>query len=175
MRFAFTPVRASLQSPLGTMTLAAHRDALVGVWFDGQRHQPDSEHWPSSSTEPVLRAAAHQLQQYFARERIVFDLPLDWSSGTAFQQQVWRQLLGIAAGGTLSYSTLAQQLGHAMAARAVAGAIARNPLCVVLPCHRVLGARGALTGYAGGVERKAALLQLEASYMQNAKLHYSSR
>ncbi len=161
MRFQFTPVRCALHGPLGPMTLAVHQDTLVGVWFDGQRHMPDTSGWPSSSTHPVLRAATEQLQQYFAKERATFNLPLGLSSGTAFQQRVWLELLRIATGTTVSYGALGLVLGQTSAVRAVAGAVGRNPLSVVVPCHRVIGANGALTGYAGGLERKAALLKIE--------------
>jgi methylated-DNA-[protein]-cysteine S-methyltransferase len=143
------------------MTLAARDNALVGAWFEGQRHQPDPSGWPQDDTHPVLRAAATQLQQYFAGERTQFDLPLALDSGTVFQQKVWRALLEITLGSTLSYGAVSQVIGQPSAVRAVAAAIGRNPLSIVVPCHRVLGANGALTGYAGGLDRKAALLQLE--------------
>lgn len=145
------------------MALAAHQDALVGVWFDGQSHLPDMQSWPTSQTDPVLQAAATQLHEYFAKKRSVFDLPLYLGSGTPFQQRVWQGLLGIAPGSTTSYSALSEQLGRPSAVRAVAAAIGRNPLSIVVPCHRVVGAKGALTSYAGGLERKAALLQLEGT------------
>lgn len=163
MKFHFTPVRCALLGPLGPMTLAAHDDALVGVWFDSQSHLPDMHAWPTSQTKPVLQAAATQLHEYFAKKRTVFDLPLHLGSGTAFQQRVWQGLRGIAPGRTTSYSALSEQLGQPSAVRAVAAAIGRNPLSIVVPCHRVVGAKGALTGYAGGLERKAALLQLESA------------
>ena len=161
MKFATQPVRCALHGPLGAMTLAARDNALVGVWFDGQRHQPDPSNWQQDDTHPVLRAAATQLQQYFAGERHRFELPLALDSGTVFQQKVWRALLEIASGSTLSYGAVSQVIGQPSAVRAVAAAIGRNPLSIVVPCHRVVGANGALTGYAGGLDRKAALLQLE--------------
>lgn len=162
MKYAIQPVRSTLHSPLGAMTLAARDNALVGVWFDGQRHQPDPSNWQQEDAHPVLRAALEQLQQYFAGERHRFELPLALDSGTVFQQKVWRALLEIASGTTLSYGAVSQAIGQASAVRAVAAAIGRNPLSIVVPCHRVLGANGALTGYAGGLDRKAALLQLES-------------
>ena len=161
MKFATQPVRCALHGPLGAMTLAARDNALVGVWFDGQRHQPDPSNWQPDDTHPVLRAALEQLQQYFAGERHRFELPLALDSGTVFQQKVWHALLEIQSGVTLSYGAVSQAIGQASAVRAVAAAIGRNPLSIVVPCHRVLGANGALTGYAGGLDRKAALLQLE--------------
>lgn len=162
MKIPAAAVRCTLHSPMGNLTLAAHEDALVGVWFDGQKHQPDPTGWRVAATHPVLCAAAEQLRQYFAGERRHFDLPLSLAGGTEFQQRVWRRLLDIAPGTTTSYGALSQQLGQPSAVRAVAAAIGRNPISIVVPCHRVLGATGALTGYAGGLQRKAALLQLES-------------
>jgi methylated-DNA-[protein]-cysteine S-methyltransferase len=143
------------------MTLAAHEDALVGVWFNGQRHQPDTSGWPTTSTDSVLRAATEQLQQYFAKERRHFELPVGMGSGSLFQQRVWQALRVIAPGQTMAYGQLSQHLGLPTAVRAVAAAIGRNPLSIVVPCHRVVGAKGALTGYAGGLPRKASLLKQE--------------
>jgi methylated-DNA-[protein]-cysteine S-methyltransferase len=162
MKFTTTAVRSILPSPLGTIVMAATDTALVGLWFDGQRHQPDPSAWPLVQKHAVLDAAIEQLQQYFAGERRKFDLPLDLSSGTVFQQQVWAQLQAIDSGSTLSYSQLSHRLGNPKAVRAVGAAVGRNPISIVVPCHRVLGADGALTGYAGGLDRKTALLQLES-------------
>lgn len=148
-------------SPLGTMLLAATDRGLAGVWFEGQRHGPDSRGWREDAQHPVLRAAVAQLTAYFAGERTTFDLPLDLRAGTAFQQSVWDALLAIPRGGTTSYGELARRLGKPQAARAIGAAVGRNPVSVVVPCHRVLGTDGTLTGYAGGLERKTALLQLE--------------
>ena len=110
-----------------------------------------------------LRAAARQLAQYLAGTRQAFDLPLDLSGGTPFQQAVWRALLAIPSGATTSYGALARALGSPTAVRAVGAAVGRNPISIVVPCHRVLGAGGALTGYAGGLARKQALLRLEGA------------
>ena len=118
--------------------------------------------WNVRNDHPVLRETAQQLLAYFAGQRTAFDLPLDLSTGTPFQRAVWQALLAIEAGHTLSYGALAQRLNAPSAVRAVAAAVGRNPLSIVVPCHRVLGARGELTGYAGGLPRKQALLQLEA-------------
>jgi methylated-DNA-[protein]-cysteine S-methyltransferase len=103
------------------------------------------------------------LQEYFAGKRQRFDLPLDLDQGTAFQQQVWRGLLEIPCGSTMAYGSLGTRIGRAAAVRAVGAAVGRNPISIVVPCHRVVGANGSLTGYAGGLERKTALLQLEQS------------
>lgn len=150
-------------SPMGEMLLAATDRGLCGVWFVGQRHGPDSTGWREDPQHPVLREAIAQLRAYFAGERTHFDLPLDLQFGTAFQQSVWQALLAIPAGGTTSYAELGRRLGRPQAARAVGAAVGRNPMSIVVPCHRVLGTDGTLTGYAGGLERKTALLQLEGA------------
>lgn len=152
-------------SPLGRMLLAATDLGLAGVWFEGQKHGPDPSGWPEDPAHPVLAEAAAQLRAYFAGERDGFDLPLDLQAGTPFQQSVWNALRAIPNGGTTSYAQLARGLGRAQAARAIGAAVGRNPLSVVVPCHRVLGTGGALTGYAGGLERKTALLRLEGALM----------
>lgn len=155
------PALSHFDSPLGPMTLAASSHGLCGVWFDGQKHQSDTRTWPQDPSHPVLLKAQTQLAEYFAGQRSVFDLSLDLGDGTDFQQRVWHALLTIAPGATTSYGALARRIDRPLAVRAVAAAIGRNPISIVVPCHRVLGAGGALTGYAGGLDRKAALLQLE--------------
>lgn len=154
-------VRTLFDSPLGTMTLAASSQGLCGAWFDGQKHQSDPSTWPHDASHPVLLQAQAQLSNYFAGQRSVFDMPLDLGAGTPFQQTVWRGLLHIAPGATTTYGELARRAARPLAVRAVAAAIGRNPISIIVPCHRVLGADGALTGYAGGLDRKATLLQLE--------------
>jgi methylated-DNA-[protein]-cysteine S-methyltransferase len=109
----------------------------------------------------VLQAACTQLTAYFAAQAARFDLPLDLSLGTPFQQSVWERLRAIPYGVTQSYGEIARYLGQPSASRAVGAAVGRNPLSIIVPCHRVVGSNGALTGYAGGLERKIALLQLE--------------
>jgi methylated-DNA-[protein]-cysteine S-methyltransferase len=151
--------------PLGSMLLAASDDGLAGIWFDGQRHGPQAPTWPVVATHPVLDEAVRQLEAYFDGKRAHFDLPLDLRHGTPFQQSVWQALLGIPSGQTTSYAALGRQLGRPTAARAVGAAVGRNPLSIVVPCHRVLGTAGALTGYAGGLHRKTALLRLEGALM----------
>lgn len=152
-------------SPLGRMLLAASDGGLAGVWFDGQRHGPDSQDWPHDPEHPVLRQATAQLAEYFAGQRQRFELPLDLQAGTPFQQSVWGALQAIPPGGVTSYAELARRLGRPQAARAIGAAVGRNPVSIVVPCHRVLGTGGALTGYAGGLERKTALLRLEGALM----------
>ena len=161
MKFPPDTVQARYASPLGPMILAAHGQHLCGVWFEGQRHQPDTSAWPQDPTKPVLQQAMTQLTEYFAGRRQVFDLPLDLDRGTTFQQTVWRALRAIACGERTSYAALSAAIGKPRAVRAVGGAVGRNPLSIVVPCHRVLGAQGELTGYAGGLDRKLSLLQLE--------------
>jgi methylated-DNA-[protein]-cysteine S-methyltransferase len=166
---ACTPVRCRYDSPLGPMTLAATDKGLAGVWFDGQKHMPATRDWLDQPEHPVLQQAQRELTQYFAGQRQTFGLPLDLHHGTVFQQQVWKGLLDIPAGQTISYGTLGARIGRAAAVRAVGAAIGRNPISIIVPCHRVLGANGSLTGYAGGLERKTALLQLENSTQQTMK------
>lgn len=164
-------VQTTYDSPLGRVILAASGEGLVGVWFDDQRHLPDFSHWPQAPAHKVLEIAKAQLSDYFSGDRTKFDLPLDLNSGTNFQQSVWRALLTIPPGATSSYGAMSALLGNPKAVRAVGGAIGRNPLSIIVPCHRVLGSDGTLTGYAGGLARKTALLQLEgATCSANAKL-----
>ena len=153
-------VQTRTNTPLGPVRLAASPTGLCGLWFEGQRHEPAMA-WPDAPDHPVLQEAARQLQQYLRGERTGFNLPLDLSGGTPFQQDVWRALLAMAHGATTSYGALSAQLGRPHAVRAVGAAVGRNPISVIVPCHRVLGADGSLTGYAGGLDRKTALLTLE--------------
>jgi methylated-DNA-[protein]-cysteine S-methyltransferase len=154
-------VAARHASALGDILLAASPRGLAGLWFNGQKHQPDSARWPLQASHPVLVEAMRQLDEYFAGRRTQFDLPLDLQAGTPFQQGVWRALLAIPHGAHCTYGALARRIDAVRAVRAVGAAVGRNPLSIVVPCHRVLGSGGALTGYAGGLERKTALLRLE--------------
>jgi methylated-DNA-[protein]-cysteine S-methyltransferase len=151
------------ESPLGAMLVAASDNGVAGVWFVGQRHGPDSSGWREDPQHPVLREAVAQLRAYFAGERTQFNLPLDLDAGTPFQRSVWGALRGIPRGATTSYAQIARQLGRPQAARAIGAAVGRNPVSIVVPCHRVLGTGGSLTGYAGGLDRKTALLRLEGA------------
>lgn len=167
MLFPLHTVQTLCPTALGTVHLAATPQGLCGLWFHDQRHRPaqltGAAAWPLAPEHPVLRAAGEQLPQWLSGARQSFDLPLDLSGGTPFQQRVWQALLAIGWGETRSYSQLAQAIGAPAAVRAVGAAVGRNPISLVVPCHRVLGAGGALTGYAGGLERKRALLALEAA------------
>ena len=170
MKFDPSIVQTTFHSPLGSMTLAATDAGLAGVWFSGQCHLPPelstSSSWPQNAKHPILIKTAEQLTQYFARARQAFDLPLDLSGGTPFQQSVWQALLGIAPGHTTSYGNISKCIANPAAVRAVGAAVGRNPISIIVPCHRVLGADGSLTGYAGGLERKTALLKLEQALPQ---------
>ncbi len=152
-----------IDSPLGPMLLAASSVGLAGAWFIGQRHFPDPRHWRHDPQHPMLRSAAGQLRAFMAGQRNTFDVPLDLKFGTAFQQSVWRALLQIPAGATSTYGAISAQIGKPTAVRAVGAAVGRNPISIIVPCHRVVGSTGALTGYAGGLDRKASLLALESA------------
>jgi methylated-DNA-[protein]-cysteine S-methyltransferase len=151
-----------IETPLGGITMAATDEGLAGVWFDQQRHWPDTTGWQTRDDHPALVEASAQLRDYFAGKRDTFDVKLDLSHGTAFQQSVWQALLAIPAGKTMTYGALSANVGNPSAVRAVGAAVGRNPISVIVPCHRVLGADGSLTGYAGGLHRKTALLELES-------------
>ena len=171
MKFDPSIVQTRHQSPLGMMLLAATHSGLAGVWFEGQRHMPialtSPRSWPLDATHPVLIKTMQQLSEYFAGQRQKFDLPLDLSGGTAFQQAVWQALLTIKPGQTSSYGNVSKTMGNAAAVRAVGAAVGRNPISIIVPCHRVLGSDGSLTGYAGGLDRKTALLRLEGAHAGN--------
>ena len=163
MNFSDALLCTTVPSPLGLIVLAATDEALVGLWFDGQRHQPDASRWRQAAEHPLMAQASDQLSDYLAGRRKQFELPLSLVGGSAFEQAVWLALQDIPRGGTCSYSALAAAIGRPKAARAVGAAVGRNPLGIIVPCHRVLGTGGALTGYAGGLARKVALLQLEGA------------
>jgi methylated-DNA-[protein]-cysteine S-methyltransferase len=165
MKFDNNIVQTTYQSPLGKVIVAATAKGLAGLWFEGQRHFPteggEPRVWPEDKNHPVLRQAIGQLEESFAGKRESFDLPLDLVNGTPFQQSVWKALLAIPQGATSSYGELSQRIGKPAAVRAVGAAVGRNPVSVIVPCHRVLGSDGSLTGYAGGLDKKTALLRLE--------------
>lgn len=159
-----TPSTLRIDSPLGPITLAASTHGLCGVWFDGQQHGPTDaqrQKWAQDEHHPVLQSAAAHVMACLGGPSQPWKGPLDLSAGTAFQQSVWRALLRIPVGQSQSYGELARQLGKPQAARAVGAAVGRNPVSIIVPCHRVLGGAGQLTGYAGGLWRKQALLHLE--------------
>jgi len=150
-----------MQSPLGEIVLASDGKTLTGAWFDGQRHQPPiGPAWQRRHDLPGLHRAAAELAEYFAGERTCFALPLA-PVGTPFQRDVWTAIANVPYGETIAYRELAARVGRPESIRAAGAATGRNPLSIIVPCHRIVGADGALTGYAGGLARKRALLALE--------------
>lgn len=150
-----------MASPVGLLTLAAKGDKLTAIlWeceIDGRVPLGDMVEDPSF---PILLKTEQQLNEYFAGERTCFELELDFT-GTEFQKEVWAALLEIPFGETRSYGDIARRIGRPKAVRAVGAANGRNPISIVAPCHRVIGASGKLTGFAGGLDNKALLLKLE--------------
>ncbi len=151
--------QARLSTPLGMMTAAATSDGLAGLWFDGDTHHPGPLDAPTDPSQRWIAAAATALAAYF-EGKPVEPVPLDLH-GTPFQRAVWQALRELRPGTTTTYSAIAQRIGAPSAVRAVGAAIGRNPVSILVPCHRVLGRDGSLTGYAGGLDRKRALLRLE--------------
>ena len=151
-------------APIGTLTLASDGAAITCLQFASYRGEPVTceAGWVEDASVPVLREAVEQLGEYFAGTRTSFDLPLR-PTGTTFQKSVWAALCQIPFGQTISYGELARRVGNPSASRAVGMANGRNPIAIVIPCHRVIGANGSLTGFGGGVEVKRMLLELEGS------------
>ena len=154
------------ESPLGTILLSGDGEALTGLWFLGQKYEGAGlpENAPTDEGLPVFETARAWLRAYFAGEALP-ELPPLRPAGTDFQKAVWQRLLAIPYGERRTYGGLAGELetilGRRTSARAVGSAVGRNPISLMIPCHRVVGSCGSLTGYAGGVERKAFLLALE--------------
>ncbi len=185
MQFQPQTMQTQWRGPLGPMLLAVSPAGLAGLWFTDQKHLPVSSLWPVLRAKPPVHQGmplaqtqaqsypAHaqqmawaqqscsELAEYFAGTRSAFSMPLDISGGTAFQQAVWQGLLAIPCGEITSYGALAAAIGKPAAVRALGAAVGHNPLSIIVPCHRVIGADGSLTGYAGGLARKTALLQHE--------------
>ena len=149
------------ETPQGTMLITATGKGLAGVYFKGQKHFPKKREWQRDARHPVLRQARRELTEYFAGRRKRFDVALD-PRGTVFQRSIWKTIAKVGYGETLTYGELAQRAGFPGSARAAGAATGRNPLSVIVPCHRIMGANGSLTGYAGGLSRKRALLELES-------------
>lgn len=150
-----------IDSPLGKLLLRGKSDVLTGVYMENHRRGPaDSD--SVTRDDARFADARTQFAEYFAGRRVAFDLPLDRTAGTPFQRQVWQALLEIPYGETITYGELARRIGQPAAVRAVGLANGSNPLSVVVPCHRVIGAGGRLVGYGGGLDRKRLLLDLEA-------------
>lgn len=159
-----------MESPVGELLLTADDKALTGIYFEGGHDRPavDGES-EERANHPVLKAARRQLEEYFAGRRKTFELPLA-PQGTAFQRRVWKALASIPYGETQSYGEIARRIGSPKAVRAVGAANGANPIPVVLPCHRVIGANGSLTGYGGGLPRKQKLLALEQEPEQRRRV-----
>lgn len=150
-----------IESPVGPLVIAADDTGLRHIEFHQNRHPASRDDWRGGDND-VLQAAEAQLHEYFAGTRTCFELPLT-PHGTPFQLSVWHELARIPYGATMSYAELAQRVGKPTATRAVGAANGRNPLPIVLPCHRVIGADGALTGFGGGLPVKEYLLRLEGA------------
>jgi methylated-DNA-[protein]-cysteine S-methyltransferase len=151
---------STTSSPVGDLTLVGDGEALSGLYMTDHRHRPPLPQ-DARRDDPAFEDARRQLGEYFAGERTRFSLPLRME-GTDFQRAVWRGLLDIEYGETISYGELAHRIGRPGASRAVGLANGRNPVSIVVPCHRVIGSAGSLTGYGGGMERKRFLLDLES-------------
>lgn len=147
------------ESPLGTVTLQANDEGLLGLWFEIYTTKPE-ELGVRDDGFPIFELVTDQLNLYFSGEVIQFSVPIA-AKGTPFQQSVWQALTTIPYGETWSYAQLADAIGNPKAVRAVGLANGKNPVSVIVPCHRVIGKNGKLTGYAGGVERKQRLLAIE--------------
>jgi methylated-DNA-[protein]-cysteine S-methyltransferase len=173
-RLRMTTHAITFESPLGPLLLLKGARGLEGVYFDLHRGSAVRPPAPLADDRSFFARETAQLEEYFAGERTVFDLELA-AEGTAFQKEVWRALTRIPYGTTLSYGELAAALGRPGAARAVGAANARNPLSIVVPCHRVIGRDGSLTGYAGGEQKKERLLALERGGATHAFPAWASR
>jgi len=159
-------VYSYIDSPLGRVLLTSDGDSLTGLHLEGQKHEPQPDNdWTRDDALLLFAATATQLAEYFAGTRSSFDLPVA-PMGTPFQQEVWRLLQEIPYGARISYGDIAREMGRPQAARAVGAAVGRNPVSIIVPCHRVVGSDGSLTGYAGGLERKTTLLELERRHTQ---------
>lgn len=151
------------ESPYGRMLLVASDDGLAGVYFDSQKYHPQlASAWRHDAENARLRQAKQELAEYFAGERKRFEVALA-PEGTPFQRRVWQAISTVEFGTMISYGELARRAGCPESPRAAGAATGRNPLTIIVPCHRIVGANGSLTGYAGGLERKRALLALESA------------
>lgn len=157
-----TTRHTTIDSALGRLALTARGGLLTGVFFEGHWHLPPPEIFGAAvaAEDPLFRQAAAELGEYLRGERTVFGLPFK-ASGNPFQERVWARLQGIPYGETVTYGQLATELGDRNLSQAVGSAVGRNPLSIVIPCHRVVGHDGRLTGYAGGLDNKRFLLELE--------------
>ena len=155
---------AVVESPLGPLLLESDGRALTALWLPGSSSRHARPVDVGRTSDPIVTEAAHQLDDYFAGRRHDFELPLA-PAGTPFQRRVWRELCTIGFGQTISYGELARRIGNPPASRAVGAANGRNPIGLIIPCHRVIGADGSLTGYGGGLETKAWLIRHESNVL----------
>jgi methylated-DNA-[protein]-cysteine S-methyltransferase len=150
------------ESPHGQMLLVANDEGLTGIYFDGQKYFPPvATEWRRDAKHPVLSQAKRELAEYFGGKRKRFDVPLA-PAGTPFQKSVWKAISTVNFGETVSYGELARRAGCPGSGRAAGAATGRNPITIIVPCHRIVGSTGSLTGYAGGLDRKRALLAMES-------------
>jgi methylated-DNA-[protein]-cysteine S-methyltransferase len=156
-------------TPLGNVLLVADGDALCGLYFGDQKYVPAIDpSWKRDDDLSVLRTARRQIDEYFAGARERFDVALA-PSGTPFQRAIWKAIAEVPSGATRTYADLAKRVGRPGSARAAGAATGRNPLSIIVPCHRIIGSDGSLTGYAGGLDRKRRLLELERSVIVTAR------
>jgi methylated-DNA-[protein]-cysteine S-methyltransferase len=149
------------QSPRGRILLVADDQALTGLYFAGQKYHPRiDKKWKRADTHEPLRQAKRELSEYFDGKRTQFSVKVA-PQGTPFQRAVWKAIAGVRFGQTIAYGELAQRVGRPDSARAAGAATRRNPISIIVPCHRIVGSNGSLTGYAGGLAKKRALLALE--------------
>lgn len=156
-------IQYKMKSVVGPLYLVASKDGLQGIYFNKQRVRSVKK-LGSKEEESILSKTTGQLKEYFAGRRKRFNVSFDLS-GTSFQKQVWRELFKIPFGGTVSYKDIAQRVRNPRAVRAVGSAIGRNPVGIIIPCHRVITSSGSIGGYAGGVEKKRRLLKLETAFL----------
>jgi len=149
-----------LKSTVGDLLLVADETHLIGIYFSGEKHAPATRDWKRNPDHTVLKQTARELDEYFNGTRTTFSVPLRYD-GTKFQQEIWRQISQISFGKTISYTELAKRAGAPGAPRAAGTATGQNPLSIIIPCHRVVGRNGGLRGYAGGLDRKRHLLEVE--------------
>lgn len=163
---------AELDSPVGELLLIAEENELLGLYFARMSHAPaPAREWRRDAGAAPIRSAAEQLAEYFAGDRRAFDVPFRFARATPFQFRVWQQLARIPFGETISYAQLARAIDAPQAVRAVGTAVGRNPISIIVPCHRVVGSNGSLTGFAGGIPAKRELLRLESAASPSVFAH----
>ena len=146
----------TLDTPLGTLQIEATERGLCGIWFPSR----SIDQGPTAKTNRVISLAKQELNAYFTGKLTTFSVPLDWQ-GTRFQESVWQALLAVPYGKTVTYGDVARAIGRPRSSRPVGGAVGKNPLPIIVPCHRVIGSDGSLTGFTGGLDIKIRLLELE--------------